>query len=104
MKLYFFIYLFKTKAMKNTTYNNKPSFLTKLSKYFLFILFFTYFNSQAQTNLDFETGTLNCWTTSGNVLLVSSGVDPYGNFPVSAPGGNFSVKLEALHHSRFHNS
>ncbi len=44
-------------------------------------------------DIDFETGTLNGWTTAGNVALVSVGNDFYGGFPVSAPGGNFSVKV-----------
>lgn len=44
-------------------------------------------------DIDFENGTLNGWTTSGNVLLVSAGTDVYGGFPVSSPGGNYSVKL-----------
>ncbi len=46
------------------------------------------------TNIDFETGNTSGWTTSGDVVITSgAGNDPYGGFPVVAPGGNFSVKL-----------
>ena len=58
---------------------------------FLFVL--SLCRAQSCYDIDFETGTLNGWTTNGNVALVSTGTDVYGNFPVSAPGGNFSVKL-----------
>ena len=58
---------------------------------FLFVL--SLCRAQSCYDIDFETGTLNGWTTNGNVALVSAGTDVYGNFPVSAPGGNFSVKL-----------
>jgi len=58
---------------------------------FLFVL--SLCHAQSCYDIDFETGTLNGWTTNGNVALVSAGTDVYGNFPVSAPGGNFSVKL-----------
>lgn len=47
----------------------------------------------ACSNLDFETGTTSSWTTSGNVAIVSAGTDFYGGFPLSAPGGTYSVKL-----------
>jgi len=46
------------------------------------------------TNVDFETGTTAGWTVSGDVVTTSgAGIDPYGNFPVVCPGGNFSLKL-----------
>jgi gliding motility-associated-like protein len=63
------------------------------------------------TNIDFESGMLNGWTTSsgfhplfnpsgccpnpGGQQLVTSGpgLDPAGNFPIVAPGGNFSLRL-----------
>lgn len=46
------------------------------------------------TNVDFETGTTAGWTVSGDVVTTSgAGMDPYGNFPVVCPGGNFSLKL-----------
>lgn len=51
--------------------------------------------SQAQNCYDigFETGMLSSWTTAGTASIVSAGTDTYGSFAVSAPGGNFSVKL-----------
>ena len=66
---------------------------------------------QACTNIDFESGNLNGWTTSsgynpaynnlgccqsnGGAQLVTtgSGVDACGGFPLVAAGGNFSVRL-----------
>lgn len=46
------------------------------------------------TNIDFETGNTSGWTTSGDVVITSgAGNDPYGGFPVVAPGGNFSIQL-----------
>ena len=63
-----------------------------LTAYIIFICM----TGRAQTScydLDFETGTLNGWTQVGNVALVSAGNDIYGGFPLSAPGGNFSVKV-----------
>ncbi len=66
---------------------------------------------QACTNIDFENGSLNGWTsstgynplynaagcclTSGGAQVITSGaaIDGCGGFPIVAPGGNFSVKL-----------
>lgn len=66
---------------------------------------------QACTNIDFENGSLNGWTTSngfnptfnalgccqnnGGAQLVTTGtgMDACGGFPVVAAGGNFSVRL-----------
>jgi gliding motility-associated-like protein len=66
---------------------------------------------QACTNIDFESGNLNGWTTStgynplynalgccqnaGGAQLVTSGagLDACGGFPVVSAGGNFSVRL-----------
>lgn len=46
------------------------------------------------TNVDFETGNTTGWTVSGDVVTTNGiGNDPYGNFPVVCPGGNFSLKL-----------
>ena len=46
------------------------------------------------TNVDFETGTTAGWTTVGDAVIKSgAGVDPFGGFPVVAPGGNFSLQL-----------
>lgn len=46
------------------------------------------------TNVDFETGNTSGWTVSGDVITTNgAGNDPYGNFPVVCPGGNFSLKL-----------
>ncbi len=63
------------------------------------------------TNIDFEQGTLNGWTTStgfnplynasgccptaggAQAIVTGSGLDGCGGFPVVAPGGNFSVLL-----------
>ncbi len=64
----------------------------------LFGLLLTFLGSFAYSqnscyDIDFETATLNGWTTSGNVTMVSTGTDIYGGFPVSAPGGNYSVKV-----------
>lgn len=46
-------------------------------------------------NYDFENGTLNSWTTTNNVQMISgSSLDPYGLFPkVYTSSGSFSVKL-----------
>lgn len=63
-------------------------------------------------NIDFETGNSQGWTLTsgyhpifnalgccqnagGQQLIVSTNtaVDPFGGFPVTAPGGNFSMKL-----------
>jgi gliding motility-associated-like protein len=61
---------------------------------FLLTLLCSYAFSQTSCyDIDFENGTLNGWTTSGNVSIVSTGTDIYGGFPVSAPGGNYSVKV-----------
>ena len=66
---------------------------------------------QACTNIDFESGNLNGWTTSTgyNPLYIASGccqnaggaqsvttgagLDACGGFPIVAAGGNFSVRL-----------
>ena len=45
------------------------------------------------SNMDFELGTTTGWVTAGDANIVSTGNDFYGNFPLSAPGGNFSLKL-----------
>ena len=61
-------------------------------------------------NIDFESGNINGWTGSsgyhpifnpigccptpnGQQLVMAGGVDPAGNFPAVAPGGNFSLRL-----------
>ncbi len=67
--------------------------------------------SSGCTNIDFENGNLSGWTTScgfhpiwnnagccnnpggQQTVLTGNGTDPYGNFPVVAPGGNFSLRL-----------
>jgi len=67
--------------------------------------------SNGCVNIDFETGTLQGWTAShgwhplynptgccplpgGQQFIVTgNGVDPFGNFPRVAPGGNFSLRL-----------
>ncbi len=67
--------------------------------------------SNGCTNIDFENGTLQGWITSNGfhpgfnnqgccnlpggqqVIVTGNGLDPYGNFPVVAPGGNFSLRL-----------
>lgn len=58
-------------------------------------VFVFYCVTQAQNcyDINFETGTLNGWTTTGNAQLVSAGTDLYGGFPVRDTTGNFSVKL-----------
>lgn len=65
---------------------------------------------QACTNIDFESGNLNGWTTStgfnpafnaagcclnpgGAQQIMNAGNDGCGGFPTVAPGGNFSVRL-----------
>ncbi|MBS1634870.1 MAG: PKD domain-containing protein [Bacteroidetes bacterium] len=66
---------------------------------------------QACTNIDFETGNLNGWTSTtgfhplfnvigccpaaGGAQFITSGAatDPCGGFPVVAPGGTFSLRL-----------
>ncbi|MES2514553.1 MAG: PKD domain-containing protein [Bacteroidota bacterium] len=66
---------------------------------------------QACTNIDFESGNLNGWTTSqgfnpifnplgccqtaggAQQITTGAGVDACGGFPVIAAGGNFSVRL-----------
>jgi hypothetical protein len=46
------------------------------------------------TNIDFETGTTAGWTTTGDAVIRSgAGTDPFGGFPVVAPGGAFSLQL-----------
>lgn len=63
------------------------------------------------TNIDFESGNLNgwvrktgfhpLWNTTGccpnpngaQAIMTGTGLDPYGAFPIVAPGGNFSVRL-----------
>lgn len=90
-------------------------------KKYVCILFFLLTSSiaervQAQlscpTNIDFELGSLSNWSffvgtccpintptatapvTNRHVLTSGSGVDPYGLFPIVAPGGgNYSMKL-----------
>lgn len=59
----------------------------------IYIAFCSVAKGQACYGIDFETGTLAGWITSGNVSVVSAGTDIYGGFPLSAPGGNFSVKV-----------
>ncbi len=66
---------------------------------------------QACTNIDFESGNLNGWTTSNGfnplynalgccqnvggaqTIVSGAGVDACGGFPLVAGGGNFSVRL-----------
>lgn len=65
---------------------------------------------QACTNIDFESGNLNGWTSStgfnpgfnaagcclnagGAQQIMNAGNDGCGGFPTVAPGGNFSVRL-----------
>lgn len=66
---------------------------------------------QACTNIDFESGNLNGWTTStgynpdynalgccqnvggAQTIVTGAGVDACGGFPLVAAGGNFSVRL-----------
>lgn len=51
------------------------------------------YSQETCINADFENGNLDNWITSGIVELVSGANDYYGNFPVSAPGGFYSLKL-----------
>lgn len=51
------------------------------------------FSQEACINADFENGNLDGWTTTGIVEIVTGSLDYYGGFPVSAPGGNYSLKL-----------
>ncbi len=45
-------------------------------------------------NWGFENGNASNWTTTGYTQVVSSGTDPYGNFPWVCPtGGNYSIKI-----------
>ncbi len=61
-------------------------------------------------NIDFEGGNLNGWAPTcgwhplfnplgccpnpgGQQLITTGGLDPAGNFPMVAPGGNFSLRL-----------
>jgi len=62
-------------------------------------------------NIDFENGNYNGWTTGTGfhplynplgccpnpggqqTIMTGGGLDPLGNFPVVAPGGNFSLRL-----------
>jgi len=68
-------------------------------------------NSQGCTNIDFENGNLVGWTRScgfhplwnnagccnapngQQTIMTGNAMDQYGNFPVVAPGGNFSLRL-----------
>ncbi len=85
--------LFKRIRIKKAT-NRKNTFIHVGILTFFIILICTIGQAQVSCyDLDFETGTLNGWTTAGNVTLVSAGTDIYGGFPLSAPGGNFSVKV-----------
>lgn len=59
---------------------------------FIASIFFQQINAQCN-NIGFEDGNTNGWTLSGDAVLVSAGNDYYGGFPVSAPGGNFSLRL-----------
>ncbi len=45
------------------------------------------------SNLDFETGNSTGWTTTGSATIVSAGLDTFGLYPVSAPGGTYSLRL-----------
>jgi gliding motility-associated-like protein len=48
----------------------------------------------AANNWNFEQGDFSGWTTTGNVYMINSGSDPYGNYPWVYPGGgNNSVKI-----------
>jgi hypothetical protein len=53
------------------------------------------FNPQTScTNIDFEQGNTSGWAVTGASLITSgAGLDPFGNFPVVYPGGNYSLKL-----------
>ena len=78
----------KTSADKKNTH--------LMNSIFAVCIFILNLASQAQNScydIDFESGTLNGWTTTGNVSIVSAGNDIYGGFPLSAPGGSFSVKV-----------
>lgn len=44
-------------------------------------------------NIDFEDGSTAGWTITGDFKVMSAGLDPFGNFPVVCPGGNFSLRL-----------
>lgn len=47
-------------------------------------------------NWDFEDGSLSNWDVTGNVSIVSEGVDPYGGYEWVFPeGGNFSAKISS---------
>lgn len=107
----------------NTTLNLPPGSVTEFIKaHERHYILETYFPSQKQTpntpviqqactNVDFESGTLNGWTTTtgfhplfnasgccptaggAQTIMTGNGVDPCGGFPVVCPGGNFSVRL-----------
>jgi trimeric autotransporter adhesin len=48
----------------------------------------------ACTNIDFEQGNTSGWTITGsNAITSGTGLDPFGNFPVVYPGGNYSLQL-----------
>ncbi len=48
------------------------------------------------TNIDFEQGNTSGWTVTGdNAITSGSGTDPFGNFPVVFPGGNYSLQLSS---------
>lgn len=49
----------------------------------------------ACSNLDFETGDKSSWTVTGESKIVKTGNDWYGAFPLSCPGGNYSLRLGA---------
>lgn len=79
--------------MKKNSYEKQALVFRNVFLFLFTLLYSSAFTQTSCYDIDFENGTLSGWATSGNVSLVSVGNDFYGGFPVSAPGGNFSVKV-----------
>ena len=97
IRLLIFISIISSSDYLMSTLKNKIKYIYRYPKLPIALIFLVFcYKSQAQYScydLDFESGTLQGWTTTGNVVIDSVGNDFYGGFPVSAPGGNYSARV-----------